>query len=37
MKLYEIKKQTPQWLMTKGDTQDASYLAESAGKNTHLE
>jgi hypothetical protein len=37
MKLFEIKRQTPQWLFTKGDTQDASYLAEAAGKNTHLE
>jgi len=37
MKLFEIKGQSPQWLLTKGDTQDASYLAENAGKNTHLE
>ena len=37
MKLFEIKGQTPRWLFAKGDTQDASYLAEAAGKNTHLE
>ena len=37
MKLFEIKGQPPQWLLTKGDTQDASYLTEATGKNTHLE
>jgi hypothetical protein len=39
MKLFEIKGQTPPWLIINGGAQDAScpMLAEAAGKNTHLE
>jgi len=37
MKLFEIKNQQPNWLFTKGDIQDAPYLTEATGKNTHLE
>jgi hypothetical protein len=37
MKLFEIKGQPPHWLFTRGEKQDAPYLAEATGKNTHLE